>query len=153
MGDERPFGGKVLIADTSAWARASHPLIRDLWATALRGRQIATCSIVTLELLYSARDARDLMIVEAEQALLRDVPVTISAQRAAIGAIRNLASGGPGQHRVPLADAMIAAAAQDAGVDVLHYDHHYDRLAQALNFTGVWIAPPGALERHTHPDY
>ncbi len=147
MGDERPFGGRVLIADTSAWARASHPLTRDLWADALRGRQIATCSIVTLELLYSARDAQDLASVEAEQALLRDVPVATSAQRAAIGALRDLASDGPGAHRVPLADALIAAAAQDAGVDVLHYDHHYDRLAQALNFTSVWVALPGTLEQ------
>jgi predicted nucleic acid-binding protein len=145
--DEPPFGGKVLIADTSVWARAAHPLVRDLWATALRGRQIATCSIVTLELLYSSRDVRELTIVEAEQALLRDVPVTASAQRAANGALRDRASDGPGQHRVPLADALIAAAAQDAGVDVLHYDHHYDRLAQALHFTSVWVAPPGALEK------
>jgi hypothetical protein len=151
MGDEAPFGGKVLIADTSAWARASHPLFRDLWAAALRGRQIATCSIVTLELLYSARDVRELTIVEAEQALLRDVPVAASAQRAAIRALRDLASDGPGQHRVSLADALIAAAAQDAGVDVLHYDHHYDRLAQALHFTSVWVAPPGALEKQTPP--
>jgi predicted nucleic acid-binding protein len=147
VGNERPFGGKVLIADTSAWARASHPLIRDRWAATLRGKQIATCSIVTLELLYAARDARELATVEAEQALLRDVPVTISAQRAAAGALRDLASDGPGQHRVPLADALIAAAAQDAGVEVLHYDHHYDRLAQVLNFESVWISSPGTLER------
>ncbi len=147
MGDETPFGGRVLIADTSVRARASHPLVRDLWATALRGRQIATCSIVTLELLYSARDAGEFTTIEAEQALLRDVAVAASAQRAAIGALRNLASDGPGQHRVPLADALIAAAAQEAGVDVLHYDHHYERLAQVLHFTSVWIAPPGALER------
>jgi len=60
---------------------------------------------------------------------------------------RDLASDGPGQHRVPLADALIAAAAQDAGVEVLHYDHHYDRLAQVLNFESVWIASPGTLER------
>jgi predicted nucleic acid-binding protein len=151
MGAEAPFGGNVLIADTSARARASHPLIRDLWATALRGRQIATCSIVTLELLYSARDARELRIIEAEQALLRDVPVAASAQRAAIRALRDLASDGPGQHRLPLADALIAAAAQDAGVDVLHYDHHYDRLARVLHFTSVWVAPPGALEKQTPP--
>jgi predicted nucleic acid-binding protein len=152
MGEDATFGGRVLIADTSAWARASHPRIRDLWATALRGRQIATCSIVTLELLYSARNADELSIVEAEQALLRDLPVAASAQRAAVGALRDLASDGPGQHRVPLAGALIAAAAQDAGVDVLHYDHHYDRLAQALHFTSVWIAPPGALEKQTPPD-
>jgi hypothetical protein len=108
---------------------------------------------VTLELLYSARDAQDLTIVEAEQALLRDVPVAISAQRAAIGALRDLASDGPGQHRVPLAEALIAAAAQDAGLEVLHYDHHYDRLAQVLNFESVWIASPGTLERQNHPDW
>ena len=57
-----------------------------------------------------------------------------------------------GQHRVPFADALIAAAAQDAGVDALHYNHHYDRLALALHFTSVWVAPPGALEQQTPPD-
>ncbi|MFI5004050.1 MAG: PIN domain-containing protein [Solirubrobacterales bacterium] len=147
MSEEPPFGGRVLIADTSAWARASHPFVRDLWAAALRGGQIATCSIVTLELLYSARDRQELATLETEQALLRDIPVAVSAQRAAIGALRDLAAGGSGKHRVPIADALIASAAQESGVDVLHYDHHYDRLAKALSFTSVWIAPAGALER------
>lgn len=147
MNDKPPFGGRVLIADTSAWARASHPLVREEWAAALRGRQIATCSIVTLELLYSARNANELATLETEQALLRDVPLAVLAQRAAKGALRDLAAGGPGQHRVPIADALIAAAAQEAGVDVLHYDHHYDRLAQTLNFSSTWIAPAGSLEQ------
>ncbi len=147
MSKEPPFGGRVLIADTSAWVRASDPRVRGQWADALRSRQIATCSIVTLELLYSTRDAQELATLEAEQALLREVPVTVSAQRAAIGSLRDLAAGGPGQHRVPIADALIAAAAQDAGVDVLHYDHHYDRLAQVLGFVSVWIAPAGTLQR------
>jgi predicted nucleic acid-binding protein len=142
---EPPFGGRVLIADTSAWARASNEQVREQWAAALRARQIATCSIVTLELLYAARDARELQTLEAEQALLREVPVSVPAQRAAKGALRDLAADGAGQHRVPIADALIAAAAQEAGVDVLHYDHHYDRLAQTLNFTSVWLAPAGSL--------
>lgn len=145
LSDEPPFGGRVLIADISAWARASHPLVRERWAVAHRRGQIATCSIVMLELLYSARDASELAAIESEQALLRDVPVAVSSQRAAIGALRSLAYQGAGQHRVPIADALIAAAAQEAGVDVLHYDGHYDRLAQVLNFASVWIAPPGAL--------
>jgi predicted nucleic acid-binding protein len=147
VSDARPFGGRVLIADTSAWARASHPRVREDWSAALRGRQIATCSIVTLELLYSARDSPELAILEAEQALLRDVPVASSAQRATIAALRDLASTGAGQHRVPIADALIAAAAQEAGLDVLHYDRHYDRLANVLNFSSVWIAPAGTLEQ------
>jgi predicted nucleic acid-binding protein len=99
-----------------------------------------------LELLYSTRETREFAALEAEQTLLREIPVSISAQRATIGALRDLAADGPGQHRVPIADVLIAAAAQDAGVDVLHYDHHYDRLARVLNFTSVWIAPAGTLE-------
>lgn len=147
MGQASPFGGRVLIADTSAWARASNPLIRGEWSAALRAGQVATCSIVTLELLYSARNAQELATIEAEQALLRDVPVTVSAQRAAIGSLRELAARGKGQHRVPISDALIAAAAHDAGLDVLHYDRHYDRLAQVLGFTSVWISPAGTLEQ------
>ena len=149
MGGAPPFGGRVLIADASAWVRVSHPLVRERWAAALRGRQIATCSIVMLELLYSTRGAQEFAELEAEQALLREIPVSVSAQRAAIGSLRDLGADGPGQHRVPIADALIAAAAQDAGVDVLHYDHHYDRLARVLNFASVWIAPAGTLERRT----
>jgi predicted nucleic acid-binding protein len=83
--------------------------------------------------------------VEADQALLRDVQVTVSVQRAAIGALRALAEIAPRHHRVALADALIAAAAQEAGLGVLHYDHHYDRLAEVLSFRSCWAAPPGTL--------
>jgi predicted nucleic acid-binding protein len=40
---------------------------------------------------------------------------------------------------------LIATAAQEAGVGVLHYDHHFDRLAEVLHFTSVWLAPAGSL--------
>jgi hypothetical protein len=41
--------------------------------------------------------------------------------------------------------ALIAAAAQEAGLGVLHYDHHYDRLAEVLSFASRWAAAPGSL--------
>jgi predicted nucleic acid-binding protein len=139
------FGGGVLIADTSVWQRTNHPDLRGAWAEALRARMIATCSIVTLELLYSTRTAAEFRAVAADQATLRDVAVTASVQRAAIGALRALADIAPRHHRVPLADALIAAAAQEAGLGVLHYDRHYDRLAEVLSFESRWAAPPGSL--------
>jgi predicted nucleic acid-binding protein len=139
------FGGGVVIADTSVWQRTNHPNLREPWVQALRARTIATCSIVTLELLYSTRTAAEFRAVEADQATLRDVPVTASVQRAAIGALRALADTAPRHHRVPLADALIAAAAQEAGLGVLHYDHHYDRLAEVLSFESRWAALPGTL--------
>lgn len=139
------LGGGVFIADTSARVRAGHPQIREQWSAALRSRQIATCSITTLELLYAARDAGEVDELQADEATLRDIPITVSVQRAAIGALRELSRVGAGYHRVKLPDALIAAAAQEAGIGVLHYDHHYDRLAEVLSFDSRWIAAPGSV--------
>ena len=134
----------MLIADTSARMRTHARSVREQWMTAVESEQIATCSIVTMELLFSARDA-SVAQTEKIEAAFRQIPVTASVQRAAIAAVRELAQGGAGSHRVPPPDLLIAAAAQEAGVGVLHYDNHYDRLAEVLNFDSVWIAPPGSL--------
>ena len=83
--------------------------------------------------------------LEADEATLRDIPITVSVQRTAIAALRDLSTKGAGYHRVKLPDALIAAAAQHAGVGVLHYDRHYDRLAEVLTFDSRWIAAPGSL--------
>lgn len=40
---------------------------------------------------------------------------------------------------------LIAAAAAEAGVGVLHYDADYDTLATVLRFESRWIAPRGSL--------
>lgn len=139
------YGGLTYIADTSARARAGHAAVRDEWSAAVRSRQIATCSITTLELLYAARDAVEFRELEADEATLRDIPITVSVQRAAIAALRELSTRGAGYHRVKLPDALIAAAAQEAAIGVLHYDHHYDRLAEVLSFDSRWIAAPASL--------
>ena len=145
MSAEPPFGGAALIADTSARMRTEEPGVRELWPTAVEAGQILTCTMVTMELLFTARDADAVAQTEKIEAGLRQVPVTASVQRAAIGAVRELSQRGAGAHRVPPPDILIAAAAQEAGVGVLHYDRHYDRLAEILNFDSVWIAPPGSL--------
>ena len=145
MTTSAPFGGKALIADTSAWHRAPARPVHDEWGRALAGGQIATTPAVVLELLYSTRDAADFDAWETELRLLREVPITRSVTRAAVAALRTLAHAGPLRHRVPAVDALVAAAAQDAGLGVLHYDRHFDRLATVLDFESVWIAPPDSL--------
>jgi HEPN domain-containing protein len=42
-------------------------------------------------------------------------------------------------------DYLIAAAAQETGAAVLHYDRDYDTLAEIMGFESVWLAPPGSL--------
>jgi predicted nucleic acid-binding protein len=145
VSSELPFGGAVLIADTSARTRTTASGVRERWLAAVAADQIRTCTIITLEMSYSGRDEAGVIEVQEIEASLRQVPVTASAQRAAIGAMRELSQRGAGAHRIPPRDILIAAAAQEAGVGVLHYDRHYDRLAEVLNFDSVWIAPPGSL--------
>lgn len=140
-----PFGGEMLLADVSAVSRAEDPRVHREVAAALNARQLATCTIATFEVLVTARNAHELEDLEATQAELRWVPVSDSVQRAAIGALRDLARRGAGRHRIPLPDVLIAAAAQEAGIGVLHYDHHFDRLAEVLHFRSVWLAPAGSI--------
>ena len=140
------YDGRTYIADNSAWSRAAHPSVREEWAAALRNRQIGTCPIVKLELLYSARDGDDYDRLDAILGALRDVPITRSVTNAAVAALRKLAHVQPlYQRSVRFPDLLIAAAAQDAAVGVLHYDHHFDQLAQVLDFESRWIAPAGTL--------
>jgi predicted nucleic acid-binding protein len=140
-----PFDGEVMIADASAITRAEKSKLASALVDAINAWQIVTCEIVTLELLRSARNRDEVEEREASQSTFHHVPVTRSVQRAALTALRELARRGAGYHRVPVPDLLIAAAAQEAGVGVLHYDHHFDRLAEVLHFASVWLAPAGSL--------
>jgi len=122
-----PFDGEVMLGDPSAINRAEHPSVCQIVLAAINAQQIVTCDVVTLELLQSARNREEVEQREAWQSL------------------RELAQRGAGRHRLPVVDVLIAAAAQEAGVGVLHYDHDFDRLAEVLHFRSVWLAPAGSL--------
>jgi hypothetical protein len=38
---------------------------------------------------------------------------------------------------------MIAACAQEAGIGVLHFDRHFDRLAEVMSFESRWLVRRG----------
>jgi len=140
------WAGGPWVADTSAWGRAREPEIAQRWIAAARARELVGCPVVTLELLHDARDREGVETVAAALAGLRQAPLTRSVTDAAISAVRELAgTGAAGSHRVPVADALIAAAAAERGFGVLHYDHDFDRLAEVLAFTSQWVAPAGSV--------
>lgn len=140
------WSGGPWVADTSAWARAGEPEVADLWIAAARQGELVACPVVTLELLFDARDASRVEEVAAGLMSLRQAPITRSVTDAGILAVRELAAAGSaGSHRVRVPDALIAAAASEVGFGVLHYDHHFDRLSEVLGFHSQWIAPAGTL--------
>lgn len=101
--------------------------------------RILITPIVAMELLYTAIDEVDFALWERRFEALREAPLDRSVVRGALGALRELASGGGLAHRLPLTDALIAAAAAERGVGVLHHDPHFDRLAEVLDFESRWL--------------
>jgi predicted nucleic acid-binding protein len=140
-----PFGGGQILVDKSAWAVANKPAVSTEWAKALRAGQFAIAPVTRFEILYSARNGAEYDQIQEELDVLRPVAQNRSVQEAAEAALRELAWRQPRLHRVPLPDALLAAAAQEAGLPVLHYDGDFDRLAKVMSFESRWIAAPGGL--------
>lgn len=134
------------LADKSAWERSRRVEVGEAWRRALDENRVLTCSIVRYEVLYSAREVTEFDAISERMAAYRDLPITAATHRAAHAAMRELAAAGPLHHRVPLSDLLIAAAAQEAGVPVVHCDAHFDRIATVLAVESRWLvdpAPPG----------
>ena len=92
--------------------------------------QIATCDMVRLELLYSTRNATEFASLRTELDALPDCPIGIEQWARALDVYERLAHQGGLHHRaVPHPDLLIAAAAETAGITVLHYDEDYDRIS------------------------
>ncbi len=146
VGVEPPYGGRRLLIDKSAYVRAGAPAVRDEWAAAIRNGQLLGCPFFTVEALYSARDVDEFRALEARIGVLPRVSPATRTYDLAIRALRDLCAARPHSHRLPAADVFIAALAHEARVGVLHYDAHYDRLAEVLDFESRWIAPPGSVD-------
>jgi predicted nucleic acid-binding protein len=137
---------EVLLVDTSAWHRSGHPLIAELWSDHLVADELAICSHVRLEILYSARSASDYDAIDWELDGLRHVPTDETAFARALDVQRTLAHVGGLHHRsVKIADLLIAASAELAGVVVWHYDEDFDRIAAITGQPTQWISARGSL--------
>jgi predicted nucleic acid-binding protein len=135
----------VVIIDVSARSRGSSAAVAARLHAFEESNTVATCPIVTLERLYSARSKHEFAQVELSESRTRPIQLTRSIVHAAISALRDLAERSDGYHRVKITDALIAASAQEAGADVVHYDQHFDRLSEVLRFKSIWLAPAGSL--------
>lgn len=132
-----PHGGRRLIADSSGWGAVHRAQLLGNappeWSQAMAADQILTSPIVRIELLHSTRSLKEFDEWNQRLALLREVPLTNTACQAAMTALRELAAIAPKYHRVGIADALIAASAQDVNpaAGVLHYHHRdFRRLAE-----------------------
>lgn len=117
--------------------------LAGLIKAAVADERLWTTPIVRMEILYSARSTSEYIALEAELDALRILRDDRAIADAAMSVIGELAEHSDGYHRVPLTDALIAAAAAEhGGVGVLHRDTHFNKLGEVLAFENVEL--PGS---------
>ena len=137
----------IELLDTSVWALAKRDAsIATEITEALRANEVATCDPVRFELLYSARDIDEFRAVRLHLGAVHHCPVEQDVWDRALDVYEQLAAqGGAHQRQVSQPDLLIAAAAEAAGLPVLHYDEDYDRIAAVTGQPVRWVRPRGSL--------
>jgi predicted nucleic acid-binding protein len=104
---------------------------------------IAWCWPVRHELMIDARDEAAIVALDRTLVALWEVRVDRTTQCEVLATTRELASqDAHGSHRLPLADLTVAVVARASGLDVLHFDRHFERLGALLDIRVWWLADP-----------
>jgi predicted nucleic acid-binding protein len=134
------------LADTSVWAHKSHPALREWFVSAVESGEIAGCDMVALELLHSARNPPEFALVEEG---LRGLPWVEpdAADWLRAREVYRVLGGRPRmmQRSVKHPDLLIAAAAERAGLTLVHYDADYETIAEITGQPVRWAMPRGSL--------
>ncbi|HVF59287.1 MAG TPA: PIN domain nuclease [Thermoanaerobaculia bacterium] len=132
------------LVDKSALARMPLAPVRERLAPILEAGEAATCAIVDLEVLFSARNREDYDRIRERRSLAyHPVPITEEILQRAIAIQAELAR--TGRHRVPIPDLIIAATAEAAGLTLLHYDSDYDVIAEVTRQPAEWVVERGTV--------
>lgn len=132
------------LIDKSALARMPHARVQARLEPIIEAGEAATCAIIDLEVLYSTRNAQEHSRARRRRTLAyRQVPLSEATFQRAIEVQGLLARRG--QHRVPIPDLIIAAAAEQAGMVLLHYDADFDRIAAVTGQPIEWVVPKGSV--------
>lgn len=108
---------------------------------------VGMCHPVMMELLYSARTHDEFLRMRQGYGVLVTCPIGPREWQRALDIYEALAArGGMHQRQVGHADLLIAAAAESAGVPVLHYDADFDLISEVSGIDTRWVRPRGSLE-------
>lgn len=132
------------LADTSALIRLHHDDVLARVAPMFMAGRVATCGLVDLELLVSARTGADHAMLAEERRYFPRASCDDAAFDRAIEVQGALARHD--QHTgVPVADLVIAAIAELAGLTVLHYEPSFDLIAEVTGQHAEWVVPLGTV--------
>lgn len=136
----------IELADSSAWGKlhALDPTTEAAFMEQVRDGRIATCDHVIGEVLFSTRGHAEMVKTRANMTGLPYCPTRTTEYRRAFDVMQALAARG--RHRqATFADCLIAAAAESAGVGLVHYDADFGAIASVTGQPTRALAPIGTL--------
>lgn len=131
------------LVDTSVLTRLADPLIRTTLEPLTTAGRVARAGISDLEVGFSARNAGEwdslLLALQTFDLVETDARHVERARQVQ----RLLAARQERGRKVP--DLLIAAAAELAGLTVLHYDADFDRIEAVTGQACEWVVPAGSV--------
>lgn len=133
------------LIDKSALARMQQQAVAKRLGPIIEDGEAATCAIIELEVLYGARNVAEHDRLRRRRELAYErVELREATFERAIQVQGLLAR--TGRHRIPIPDLVIAAAAEQAELTVLHYDSDFDAISDVTGQPVEWVVPKGSAE-------
>lgn len=132
------------LLDTSVLKRLSAPTVRAVVEPLADAGRLARAGISDLEVGYSARNAREWDRLVGALDIFELVETTADHLVRAKQVQRNLASKSQRGRKIP--DLLIAAAAEEHRLTVLHYDQDFDKIARITGQPCEWVVPAGSID-------
>ncbi len=132
------------LLDTSVVKRLGRPQVREVVEPLAAAGRLGRPSICDLEVGYSARNAEEWDQLVGALDAFDPVATTAAHVRRALQVQRLLAQRSQRGRKIP--DLLVAAAAEELDVSVLHYDADFDLIAAVTGQPCQWIVPAGTIE-------
>lgn len=132
------------VGDTSALARIAVREIAERLMPLLEAGLIARCTPTDLGAGFSSPNPASHRAMRQERSGWPFVPMGQAILDRAV-AVQDTLAGRSEQRGVKIADLLIAAAAEAAGLVVLHYDHDFDLIATVTGQPVEWVLPAGSV--------
>lgn len=133
--------------DTGVWTWARDrrfPYLAEWFNAEVEADRVLVCDLVVLELTRLAPNEDRARGVAERLDAFESVPMP-STLWARAREVQLLLAPDGNHRRVPPADLLLAAAAEAAGVPLVHYDRDYDRLAAVTDLQHMWMVADGSL--------
>jgi len=132
------------LVDTSVVKRLSSPEVRQVIEPLAAAGDVGRPRICDLEVGYSARNDDEWDQLVGALDAFEPVETTAGHVRRGLQVQRLLAERSQRGRKIP--DLLVAAAAEELHVTVLHYDSDFDLIASVTGQRCQWVVPAGSVE-------